>query len=293
MIDSLKDEVVILDDRGIIIAANPAWRDFCTENDGDCDSYYIGHSYLDICGQATGPSDAEAPLVLNGLRNLLETGEHFRCEYPCHSPTTQRWFELTASKFEQGDASYVMVQHRNITIRHIEAQDVETSHFQAQSLAALVSTSNDAIFSYDLDGRILTWNRAAERFYGYSSGEMIGNSPEILFPSDWPIRLNEYRDRILSGELTSYEAERIAKSGTRHTAWVTCAPIRGIHGDIVAISNIHRDVTALRKAESERDVVAKEVVHRAKNMLSVVIAIFRQTSRRAESMEEFSRKFGE
>ena len=93
--------------------------------------------------------------------------------------------------------------------------------------------------------------------------------------------------------MTDFEAVRVAKTGEERQVWVTCAPVRGPHGNIVAISNIHRDITQARNAEEARKIIAREVIHRAKNMLAIVAAIQRQTARNATSLEQFNQKFGE
>ncbi len=89
-----------------------------------------------------------------------------------------------------------------------------------------------AILSYDLDSNIVTWNRAAQRLYGYTAEEAVGQSLEILYPPDWPKRVTEYRDEIIAGTLRSFEAIRVAKDGSERNVWITCAPIRFPDGAI-------------------------------------------------------------
>ncbi|MEY8880270.1 sensor histidine kinase, partial [Donghicola sp. XS_ASV15] len=121
---------------------------------------------------------------------------------------------------------------------------------------------------------------------------VVGKSLEILYPEGWPKRLTEYRDEIIAGRLTGFEAVRVAKDGSERQVWITCAPIRSPEGDVIAVSNIHRDVTELRKAEEARELITQEVIHRAKNMLTIVSSIQRQTARNATSLEDFHEKFG-
>lgn len=290
-IDAISDEVVILDEEGIIIAANAAWDRFCQENGGDTANCYRGVNYLDTCECAVGISSAEASIIPDGFAKTLQTGETFHCEYPCDSPTVKRWFELTANRLVRNDRPYLIVQHRNITTRYVEREAVEHAHITASAMAALVATTSDAILSYDLDGRIITWNRAAERLYGYAEAEVLGKSLELLYPPDWPKRVGYYRDEILAGRLESFEATRVSKDGTYREVWISCAPIRDVSGEVVAVSNIHRDVTEVRRAERARDLIAHEVIHRAKNMLTIVTAMLRQTARVERTQEDFIRSF--
>lgn len=291
--DGLTDEIVVLGETGEIVAANKAWKNFAVENGGDEQSHYLGSNYFDACSSTETSASAEASLILDGLRKVLDVGDSFRCEYPCDSPTEIRWFELTASRFVAETDRFIVVQHRNITSRHIQREDTNTAFVESEMLAALVATTNDAVLSYDLDGRIITWNRAAQRLYGYTRDEVVGQSLEILYPPDWPKRVAQYRDEIIAGKLASFQATRIAKDGQVRDVWISCAPVRGPDGDIVSISNIHRDISETRKAEEARAMIAREVIHRAKNMLTVVTAIQRQTARSANSFDEFNATFSQ
>ena len=291
LVDAIPDEIIVLDETGMIIASNEAWRRFCDENGGNSTNYYVGTNYLNICGSADGESSALASIVTTGLNQCLQDGEPFRCEYPCDSPTVKRWFEMTVNRFVDQGKAHLFIQHRNITTRHVELGDIEAAFVNSSALSALVATSTDAILSYDLNGKIIIWNRAAERLYGYSDVEAVGQSLEILYPPSWPKNVEYYRDEIIAGRLQGFEATRVAKDGVNHEVWITCATIRSTTGEVVAISNIHRDVTELRKAEREREIISQEVIHRAKNMLGIVSAIQRQTARVEETIEGFNHSF--
>jgi len=289
--DAMQDEVAILDGKGVIVAINKAWRRFSAENGGDVIHSFVGTNYLDICRSAEGPSSAEAKIIPDGFERTFRTGEQFRCEYPCNSPTVKRWFELTANRLVTDGESFLLVQHRNITTRHIERTDIEQAYINSNAMVALIATTTDAIVSYDLDGNIITWNRAAQKLYGYTEEEALGQSLELLYPDNWPLPVSYYRDETIAGRLENFEATRVAKDGTQREVWISCAPIRSPSGEVVAISNIHRDVTSVRNAEKARDLIAHEVIHRAKNMLSIVIAIQRQTARVEGTVEGFKRSF--
>jgi PAS domain S-box-containing protein len=124
---------------------------------------------------------------------------------------------------------------------------------QAQ-LAGIVESSEDVIISKTLDGIIDSWNGAAERLFGYSAQEAIGNSITIIIPHE---RLDEERlilERLRKGErLEHFETVRMAKSGQRVDLSLTVSPIRNQHGAIIGASKIARDVTERRRAERERE----------------------------------------
>ena len=133
-IDSLPAHLAILDDNGTIISLNSAWRRYALDNDFSGHDYGLGANYLDVCARATGANAVEAPLVLRGLKDVL-SGERdeFYLEYPCHSPTEQRWYALRATRFgnsasnggepdggaPDGEPVRVVVTHEDISLRKL------------------------------------------------------------------------------------------------------------------------------------------------------------------------------
>lgn len=117
-------------------------------------------------------------------------------------------------------------------------------------LAAIVESSDDAIVTKSLDGVITGWNAAAERLFGYTAKEAIGQPVTMLMPPD---RVNEepgILERIRRGErIDHYETVRRRKDGSLLDISLTVSPVRDAHGRIVGASKVARDVTERRKAE--------------------------------------------
>jgi PAS domain S-box-containing protein len=290
ILDTLDDEIAVVDYQGRIIAVNAAWRNFATENGATTLEAFVGWNYFDVC--AAAGNDAAA--IGTALRNAIEHGTASRIEYPCHAPDGQeRWFEVTIKPVELPSGPCAILRHSNVTARRIAIDQADSAQVHAGLLSALVETSFDAIISYDLDGRIMSWNSAAERLYGHTAAQAIGQSMEFLYPAGFTKRIGEYRDEIIAGKLQSFEATRMSRSGRARLVWITAAPIRDAAGNVIAVSNIHRDITEQRRHEESRQIVAQEVIHRAKNMLTVISAIHRRTAAQATSMQEFNEKFGE
>jgi PAS domain S-box-containing protein len=121
ILDSLPEHIAVLDRAGTIVAINRAWRDFATYNGlGPTEIYStIGTNYLDVCEAATGDCSEEAHVVRNGIESVLNgIVDHFRMEYPCHSPTEERWFLLQVTPLIYGGGG-VVVSHLNITERRM------------------------------------------------------------------------------------------------------------------------------------------------------------------------------
>lgn len=132
------------------------------------------------------------------------------------------------------------------------AYDVMDDVARLAHLSAIVNGSDDAIVSKDLQGRILSWNRGAERLFGFTAAEAIGKPMTIIFPPD---RLQEEAvilAKIARGEqVDHYEAIRRRKDGRLVEVSVTVSPVRDAKGRIVAASKIARDVSESRRLQRE------------------------------------------
>jgi PAS domain S-box-containing protein len=119
-------------------------------------------------------------------------------------------------------------------------------------LAAILDSSDDAIISKTLDGVVTTWNKAAERIYGYQEDEMIGHSISILIPPDRPNEMVEILDRLRIGErLDHYETTRLRKDGTTIAISLTASPILDATGGVVGASAIARDITERERLQDQ------------------------------------------
>src|SRR6185436_10803450 len=111
--------------------------------------------------------------------------------------------------------------------------------------ATLVESSVDAIVTKDLDGRVTSWNAAAEQLFGYAASEMIGTLIHRLVPDERQAEEDAILQRLRQGErIEHFETIRIAKDGRRLDVSVTISPLRNAAGVIVGASKIARDMTA-------------------------------------------------
>lgn len=138
-------------------------------------------------------------------------------------------------------------------------QSSSSAHVQQTSstpvpieLAAIVESSDDAILSKDLHGIIHSWNKAAERIYGYSAAETIGRHISCLLPPDYPDDTVAIMQRLRRGErIEHYETKRQAKNGDVLSVSLTISPIREENGEIIGASTIARDITQRKRSEEE------------------------------------------
>lgn len=117
-------------------------------------------------------------------------------------------------------------------------------------LAAIVESSDDAIFSKSLEGIILSWNKGAEQIYGYTAQEVIGQSVSMLMPPEYKNEMPENLSKIAQGlEVKNYESVRVQKNGTRIPVSVTLSPILNEQGEVSAASAVERDITERKRTE--------------------------------------------
>jgi PAS domain S-box-containing protein len=141
--------------------------------------------------------------------------------------------------------------------RELEAAQDRRLHRRAtgamQYLAAIVESSEDAIYGKNLDSLIVSWNPSAERLFGYSAEEIIGHSIVSLFPHSRRDELLDILASIRRGETVGIrETERLHKSGRILPVSVTISPIKNDSGEIIGASSIARDISEQKQAEHER-----------------------------------------
>ena len=159
-------------------------------------------------------------------------------------------------------------------------------------LAAIVSSSEDAIISKTLQGFITSWNVGAERMFGYRAEEMLGRHITTIIPPELHEEEERIIERLARGErVEHYETVRIAKDGRRLDISLSVSPIRDSSGRVVGASKVARDVTERRRAEETQRLLIDELNHRIKNTLATVQAIATQTLRRAKDPSEFVSAF--
>jgi two-component system cell cycle sensor histidine kinase/response regulator CckA len=130
-----------------------------------------------------------------------------------------------------------------------QSPEPDTTALVAARLAAIVESSDDAIVSKALDGTILTWNRSAERIFGYSAAEMVGSSVYILIPPELHEDERKILARIGRGEyVPPFETIRRRKDGTLFPVDLSISPMRDATGKIVGASSITRDISERKQA---------------------------------------------
>ena len=144
-----------------------------------------------------------------------------------------------------GDVSHFIAIKQDITGR-------KTADLARARLAAVVESSADAIFATDLKGMITDWAPGAERLYGYSAAEAVGQSITLITPMDGQSELRWLLEKLQRGEgISAFEAVRVRKDGEHISVSITYSPLRNADGNIFGVSGISRDISERKRLERQ------------------------------------------
>ncbi|HUB81575.1 MAG TPA: PAS domain S-box protein [Bryobacteraceae bacterium] len=174
---------------------------------------------------------------------MRQRGAHLGL-YALRKDGTELPVEIALSPLETHDGKLVYSTIRDITERRLAERTLE-------QLASIVDYSDDAIIGKTLDGTISSWNRGAERLYGYPAEEVLGKPISILLPPGCEDELPSIIARLKRGEVVRQEVVRRRKDGTLIDVALTVSPIKGALGEITAASAIARDISQRKKSQQE------------------------------------------
>jgi PAS domain S-box-containing protein len=236
-IESVDEVVFRTDAEGRWTYLNPAWA----RHTGHPVAESLGRPYTElILEEDLATVERAIGSLAAGEREVVRYTNRFR-----DADGQVRWVDASVRRIV--DAGGATTGYAGTLSDVTERRAAESA---ARELAAIVDSSADAIIGQDLDGIVRTWNRGAERIYGYTAGEMIGRSSEILMPPGHRNELAEILDRIRVGErIENLETTRMRKDWRRIEVAMTISPIRDERGAVVGASTIARDITAHKAAE--------------------------------------------
>ena len=152
--------------------------------------------------------------------------------------------EISLSAIDTDDGRLVMAAIRDVTERRQAAQT-------AARLVSIVESSHDAVISKSLDRVITSWNRGAERLYGYAAAELIGRPVDVLIPAERRGAEREIHAAIVRGErVDQYQTHRVRKDGTIVGVSITAFPIADSTGMIIGVSTVSHDVASQERADT-------------------------------------------
>ncbi|MDX2250738.1 MAG: PAS domain S-box protein [Nitrospira sp.] len=216
------------------IAVSRRWQ-----SDYDNESL-IGRSHYEVC--------PEIPERWKAIHQRCLAGAVERCEEDAFTRADGRtdWtrWEIRPWLTADGSVGGVVIFAEDITARK-QAEEMK------RRLVAIVESSEDAIISTDLEGRVTSWNRGAEQLFGYAAAEMVGEPVAGLILPDRRKEEDRIFERVTRGEsITHFETVRLTKHGQHRDVSLTLSSMRDEHGTIVGISKIAHDITERKRTEN-------------------------------------------
>ena len=236
----------------------------------DMELAMLGYAREEYIGRHIAEFHVSAP-VIEDILTRLSSGETLS-EYPaqlrCKDGSVRDVLINSSVYWEDGKFIHTRCFTRDVTeIRRAEAGRAQ--------LAAIVTSSDDAIVSKNLDGIVTSWNAGAEKIFGFRAEEMIGQPILRIIPADLHHEEGGILRRLHAGErIEHFETVRVTRDGRRIDVEVTISPMRDAAGTVIGASKIARDITQRKQGEAELRAAhdAAEAANRAKDQFLAALS---------------------
>lgn len=256
VLNSLSSHIAVVDKSGKIIAVNETWNRFAKENGhSSVEKSGIGSNYFEICKNAVSAGENSVQDVFKWINDVL-SGKilSFSYEYPCHSPTEKRWFNMNVVKFEN-DEPMVVIAHDNITERKL-AEEYKQQAIQRYEY--VTKATFDAVWDWDLIGDTIFYGEGFHSIFGYDLNEMkteINSWINGIHPDDRG-QVVESCYNIIKSDINNWECEyRFLKKTDNTYAYVLDRGIviRDAKGLALRMVGAMQDLTEKKKLQNLLD----------------------------------------
>jgi PAS domain S-box-containing protein len=289
LLEALPDAIVAVDREGTIVQVNSQTLALFGYSRGELvgqkveilvpESYRPQHhQHREKFAETPKTRRMGADLDLYGRRR---NGSQFPVEISLSPVSTEKGMFVLSAIRDISDRKRIAEELRRAN-EELHRRTAEQLGEYRSRLASIIDSSEDAIIGKGLDGIITSWNKGAERVYGYTPEEVVGKHISILAPSDRPDEIPEILKKIARGEsVEHYESVRVTKDGQPLNVSISVSPLRDAKGEVVGASAIARDITAQRKAEGQLHQsqkmeaigrLAGGVAHDFNNILAIISA---------------------
>lgn len=255
LFEAAQDGILILDvDTGRVNDVNPFLLKL------------LGFSHSEMVGKSVGELSPFKDIVSNKAKfeHLQQQGYVRYEDLPLETRDGRKIaVEFVSNVYQAGDKKVIQCNIRDITERKRSEEQLKASfkeigelksvldeHLASIRLAAIVESSDDAIIGKDMDSIVTSWNKGAEKIFGYTASEMLGTSIMRLIPAGRLDEENQILRRIKSGEKVEHtQTQRQTKDGRLIDISVTASAIKDATGKVIGISKVARDITERKVAE--------------------------------------------
>jgi len=250
-LDAFPANIAVIDDTGVIISVNQAWRDFAEANPPVLSAVNEGVNYLSVCDSASDAGSQEAAEAANGIREVIAgTRIVFELEYPCHSPEINRWFLCRVIRYFESNLPRILLVHIDITIRKLAEEKIKEN-------ASLLHIAGEKVklggWSVDLKNNLCTWSDETaaihERPAGYSPLVEEGIS---YYPPEWREKITKaFTQCAQNGIRYDEEMEIITANGNRVWVRTIGEPVKDEAGKIVKVQGAFQEITERKQTEEQ------------------------------------------
>ena len=252
ILDSLSKHIVVLDENGVIIAVNEAWRRFSRDNGGAAElANPIGVNYLQMCNlPGRECSDTNSAPLLAGIRAVLEGRQsEFSTEYACHSPNQNHWFQVQVAQL-LGLRSGVVVSYQDVTNRKMAELALEESRRELMLVANHVP---GPVARIDRNLRYLFANNHYQQFFGKSHEQVIGHQMIDVLGNDLFQQVKPSIHRALAGEKVTFESAYRSPDGKTNQTLVNYVPDLDAEQNVIGFFVLAIEITERKQAEEARN----------------------------------------
>jgi PAS domain S-box-containing protein len=226
------------------------------------------------------------PLDPADLMTLLHTVRSWTGELQQRAKDGRRIFVESRHQAIEADGE-ILILETNHDITERKRAEADTAR-----MAAVAAASQDALFGATVEGYIEAWNPAAERLFGYTAAEAIGQHISILAGPAERGAQGEYLARARAGEkIPPYNARRLRKDGSYVEVSIALGPVMTSNGTVMAISVAMHDISDRKEWEARQRLMTRELAHRVKNSFAILQAILRSTLKTTSNPQDFATKF--
>lgn len=240
----------------------------------------------DSLARLVNPDDRRAIGEHHRALASVPDGESRNIEYRMrHKDGTWHWF-MSIDRPWRRDTAGELVEIIGVAV------DITTRKTMESDLAlhaSVTKAAHDALIAVDREGRIEAWNQGAERMFGYTAAEIIGQPIDILSPPEQRAEQSHLLSEVLAGHVVQpTDVVRRRKDGTPLAVSLSISPVVAAGGSIIGAVKAAQDVSERKRLEERQALLAKELVHRGKNQLAVVSSIVRATMRSTPDPKAFA-----
>jgi diguanylate cyclase (GGDEF)-like protein/PAS domain S-box-containing protein len=245
ILNVLPAHIALLDPQGIIVAVNDAWRQYASVNGLEGTEFGIGTNYLAVCDRSQGHHATEALSVASGIRSVMNgTQSTFSIDYPCHSPTSQRWFRMSVTPLKGQQLGGAVVMHLDISKQKLDADALLRFGLAMDSIA-------DSIYLVDRASmRFVYFNTAACRMSERTRDQLLATRPWELLAMSRAALEQHYDEAINSGvNAKPIEIQYVRKDGT--PVWLELRYQAQCSDGRWTIVTLMRDATERKESEAK------------------------------------------